>query len=526
MRKIFIISSIVLSLLLIIWAFYWIDALFGFLILGPIIYMGVVDMIQKKQSLKRNFPLLGRLRYVFEDMRPKIQQYFVESDTDGSPINRIDRSVIYQRAKKQVDTTPFGTQLNVYAEGYEWMSHSIVPLDFHKIDHNPRVVVGNKDCKQPYSASVLNISAMSFGSLSANAVEALNAGAKIGGFAHNTGEGSISPHHTKYGGDLCWQIGTGYFGARDEAGNFSGESFQKNALRPEVKMIELKLSQGAKPGHGGILPAKKNTPEIAAIRMVKPGTTVFSPPFHNAFSTPREMILFVKKMRELSNGKPVGFKLCIGRKSEFISICKAMVALDTYPDFITVDGGEGGTGAAPPEFSNFVGMPLLDALAFVDNILKGFNIREHIKIFASGKILSGFHIVRALSLGADVCNSARAMMMALGCIQALECNKNSCPTGVATQDEALVAGLVVDDKKVRVANFHKHTVESFVELLAASGLDNPGKLNRYQVSRRVFMNEVRTLEEIYPSIPVGSMLGNQIPEQYRKSFESASADQF
>ncbi|HEY3403560.1 MAG TPA: FMN-binding glutamate synthase family protein [Ohtaekwangia sp.] len=526
MRKIFIISSIVLSLLLIIWSYYWIDALFGFIILGPIIYLGVVDMIQTKQSIKRNFPLLGRLRYVFEDMRPKIQQYFVESDTDGSPINRNDRSVIYQRAKKQVDTTPFGTQLNVYAEGYEWMSHSIVPLDFHKIDHNPRVQVGNKDCKHPYSASVLNVSAMSFGSLSGNAVEALNAGAKIGGFAHNTGEGGISPHHTKFGGDLFWQIGTGYFGARDEAGNFNDESFKKNASRPEVKMIELKLSQGAKPGHGGILPAKKNTPEIAAIRMVKPGTTVFSPPFHSAFSTPREMIVFLKRMRDLSGGKPVGFKLCIGRKSEFISICKAMVELDTYPDFITVDGGEGGTGAAPPEFSNFVGMPLLDGLAFVDNMLKGFNIRQHVKVIASGKVLSGFHIVRAISLGADMCNSARAMMMALGCIQALECNKNSCPTGVATQDPVLVNGLVVEDKKVRVANFHKHTVESFVELLAASGLDNPRKLNRYQVSRRVFMNEVRTLEEIYPSIPVGSMLSDAKPEQYRKSFESASADQF
>jgi glutamate synthase domain-containing protein 2 len=526
MRKTFIISSILVTASLIVWAYFWIDALFGFVLVGPIIAMGIADIVQTKQSIKRNFPLLGRLRYVFEDMRPKIQQYFVESDTNGSPINRIDRSVIYQRAKKQVDTTPFGTQLNVYAEGYEWMSHSIVPVDFHKVDHSPRVMVGNRDCKQPYSASVLNISAMSFGSLSGNAVEALNAGAHIGHFAHNTGEGGISPHHTKYGGDLIWQIGTGYFGARTEDGNFSPDAFQKNASRPEVKMIEIKLSQGAKPGHGGILPAKKNTPEIAAIRLVKPGTTVFSPPFHSAFSTPREMVLFIKRLRELSGGKPIGFKLCIGRKSEFISICKAMVALDIYPDFITVDGGEGGTGAAPPEFSNFVGMPLLDGLAFVDNMLKGFNIRDHIKIIASGKILTGFQMVRAIALGADMCNSARAMMMALGCIQALECNKNSCPTGVATQDPELVEGLVVEDKKVRVANFHKHTVESFVELLAASGLDNPRKLNRHQVSRRVFMNEVRTLEEIYPSIPVGSMLADTKPEQYRKSYESASADKF
>ncbi|MEX2233478.1 MAG: FMN-binding glutamate synthase family protein [Cyclobacteriaceae bacterium] len=526
MRKSFIFFSVVITALILVWAYFQTAALLAFTLVGPLLYMGVADMVQTKQSLKRNFPLLGRLRYVFEDLRPKIQQYFVESDTDGSPINRNDRSVIYQRAKKQVDTTPFGTQLNVYAEGYEWMSHSIVPIDFHKVDHHPRVQVGNKDCLQPYQASVLNISAMSFGSLSGNAVEALNAGAKIGSFAHNTGEGGISPHHTKYGGDIIWQVGTGYFGARDDDGNFSDEAFQKNATRPEVKMVELKLSQGAKPGHGGILPGKKNTPEIAAIRGVKPGTTVFSPPFHSAFKTPREMMLFIKKMRDLSGGKPVGFKLCIGRKSEFISICKAMTEMDLYCDFITVDGGEGGTGAAPPEFSNFVGMPLLDGLAFVDNILRGFNIRQHIKLSAAGKILTGFHMVRAISLGADMCNSARAMMMALGCIQALECNKNSCPTGVATQNPQLVNGLVVEDKKVRVANFHKHTVESFVELMAAAGIDSPRKLNRHQISRRVFMNEIKTLEEIYPSIPTGSLLNGGVPPRYKMSFEAASTDKF
>ncbi|HYF70879.1 MAG TPA: FMN-binding glutamate synthase family protein [Ohtaekwangia sp.] len=527
MRKIFIGTSITVTILLILAAIFWhVDALLGFLIVGPLIVMGIQDMVQKKQSIKRNFPLLGRLRYVFEDMRPKIQQYFVENDTDGAPINRIDRSVIYQRAKKQIDTTPFGTQLDVYSEGYEWLSHSIAPLDFHILEHHPRILVGNKDCKQPYQSSILNVSAMSFGSLSGNAVEALNAGAKIGGFAHNTGEGGISPHHLKYGGDIIWQIGTGYFGARDAEGNFSPHTFQVNALRPEVKMIELKLSQGAKPGHGGILPAKKNTPEIAAIRSVKPYTTVFSPPFHSAFSTPRELILFIHKMRELSGGKPVGFKLCIGRKSEFISVCKAMVELDIFPDFITVDGGEGGTGAAPPEFSNSVGMPLLDGLAFVDNMLKGFNIRHHIRVGCSGKILTGFHMIRAISLGAEICNSARAMMMALGCIQALECNKNTCPAGVATQNPELVNGLVVAEKKVRIANYHKHTIESFVELLAAAGLDQPGKLNRHQISRRVFMNEVKTFEEIYPSVPLGGMLHEQMPERYKMSFAAASADKF
>jgi len=526
MRKLFVIGSILAVVLVLVLSYFWIDSLIALAILAPFIFMGVQDMIQTRQSIRRNFPLFGRLRYIFEDLRPKIQQYFVESDTDGSPINRNDRSVIYQRAKKQVDTTPFGTQLNVYAEGYEWMSHSIIPLDFHKMDHHPRVGVGNKDCKQPYQSSVLNVSAMSFGSLSSNAIEALNAGAKLGNFAHNTGEGGLSPYHLKNGGDIIWQIGTGYFGSRDEEGNFSPEAFRKNALRPEVKMIEIKLSQGAKPGHGGILPGKKNTPEVAAIRGVKAGTTVFSPPYHSAFKTPKEMILFVKKLRELSDGKPVGFKLCVGRKSEFISICKAMVELNTFPDFITVDGGEGGTGAAPPEFSNFVGMPLLDGLSFVDNMLKGFDIRQHIKIVASGKILTGFQMVRAIALGADICNSARAMMMALGCIQALECNKNTCPTGVATQDPTFTKGLVVDDKKVRVSNYHKNTVESFVELLGAAGIDNPRKLNRHQINRRVFMNEVRTFEEIYPSIPVGSMLGSSVPEAYAHSFNSASSEKF
>jgi glutamate synthase domain-containing protein 2 len=368
---------------------------------------------------------------------------------------------------------------------------------------------------------------MSFGSLSGRAVEALNAGAKIGGFAHNTGEGGISPHHLKNGGDLIWQIGTGYFGARDEHGNFSPEIFCKNALRPEVKMIEIKLSQGAKPGHGGILPGKKNTPEIAAIRHVKAGTTVISPPFHTAFTTPIELIKFIEKLRDLSIGKPVGFKLCVGNKSEFLGICKAMVQLNSYPDVITIDGGEGGTGAAPPEFSNFVGMPMLDALAFADDSLRGFGIRDQLKLIASGKILTGFHMIRAMALGADTCNSARAMMMALGCIQALECNKNTCPTGVATQDPELVKGLVVEDKKVRVANYHKHTVDSFVELMAAAGLDHPDKINRTHVYRRVFMNMVKTYDEIFPLVPEGCLLeGGDSPIEFDAYLERASSQSF
>jgi len=526
-RQIFVLSAVSATAVIVVWSVFWIDVLLLFAIAGPLIYMGIDDMVQTRQSLRRNFPVVGRLRYVFEDLRPKIQQYFVESDTDGAPINRNDRSVIYQRAKKQIDTIPFGTQMDVYAEGYEWITHSIVPLDFHKMDHHPRIRFGGKDCTQPYALSVLNVSAMSFGSLSKNAVLALNGGAKAGGFAHNTGEGGLSPYHLQPGGDIIWQIGTGYFGARDAEGRFNEQAFAANATRENVKMIEIKLSQGAKPGHGGILPAAKNTPEIAAIRLVKPGITVFSPPFHSAFSTPRELILFIARLRKLSGGKPVGFKLCIGRKSEFLSLCKAMAALDTYPDFITIDGGEGGTGAAPPEFTNFVGMPLLDALAFADNALRGFGIRQEVRLIASGKILTGFHMIRAMALGADSCSSARAMMMALGCIQALECNKNTCPTGVATQRPDLMKGLDVPDKAARVANYHKNTVESFVELLSSCGISNPEEINRSHVYRRVFMNMVKTYEEIYPTIPDGCLLnGGDTPFDYEEYLKRASADVF
>lgn len=488
--------------------------------------LGYQDMIQKRHAIRRIFPLVGRFRYVLEELRPKMYQYFIESDIDGRPINRVDRSTIYQRSKKELETIPFGTQLDVYAEGYEWMCHSMAPKAFDTLNHNPRVIFGNKDCSQPYSASILNVSAMSYGSLSSQAVEALNAGAQIGGFAHNTGEGGLSDFHLKHGGDLIWQIGTGYFGCRDDEGNFHPQLFSKKAKHPNVKMIELKISQGAKPGHGGILPASKNNEEIARIRHVKPHTKVISPPFHSAFSSPIEMVQFIQKLRELSGGKPVGFKLCIGHKSEFISICKAMIQLDTYPDFITVDGGEGGTGAAPPEFSNYLGAPMIDGLAFVHNILMGLDIRKHIRIIASGKISSSFHIARAMALGADTCNSARAMMMALGCIQALLCNTNKCPTGITTQDPQLTVGLVVEDKKVRVANYHGGTIENFVELLGASGLDDMKNITRSHIYRRVSLNEMLTYEEIFPSVKLGSMLNGEIPAKYKDDFANSNIDRW
>lgn len=527
MRKGFIVSAIIGIIgtaLLSYFASPWWYVILA--LITALFIMGINDMRQTKHSIMRTYPVFGRARYWMEALRPKMYQYFVESDIDGRPINRIDRSTIYQRAKKEMDTMPFGTQLDVYEEGYEWMSHSISPKDFRNLDHNPRVLIGNKDCKLPYSASIFNVSAMSFGSLSSNAIEALNAGAKIGNFAHNTGEGGISPYHLKHNGDIIWQVGTGYFGCRDEDGNFSPELFTQTSSAPQIRMIELKLSQGAKPGHGGILPAKKNTPEIAAIRHVKPGTTIYSPPYHSAFTNPKELVHLIQKMRELSGGKPVGFKLCIGRKSEFIGICKAMIELDLYPDFITVDGGEGGTGAAPQEFSNHVGAPLLDGLAFVHNILVGYDIRKHIKLIASGKILSGFHILRAIALGADACNSARAMMMAIGCIQALQCNSNKCPTGVATQDPNLSIGLVVSDKKQRVANYHDETVKTFVELMGAAGIDDYKKLTRSHIYRRVFMNEVRTFEDIFPSLEPSSIINNKIPEKYKQDVEMAFADRW
>lgn len=492
-------------------------------VLVALTVLGYYDMFQTKHSIMRIYPLFGRLRFLMEELRPKIYQYFIESDIDGRPINRIDRSTVYQRAKQENDTMPFGTQLDVYSEGYEWMCHSMAPKDFNLLNQDPRVLIGNKDTTQPYSCSVLNISAMSYGSLSSNAVEAMNAGAKIGGFAQNTGEGGLSPYHLKHGGDIIWQIGTGYFGCRTADGNFDENLFEQKATLPQVKMIEIKISQGAKPGHGGILPAAKNTPEIAAIRAIEPYTLVASPPYHKAFNTPRELIMFIQKLRKLSGGKPVGFKLCIGHKSEFISICKAMMEMDIYPDFITVDGAEGGTGAAPQEFSNYVGAPLLDGLDFVHNILTGLDIRKHIKIIAAGKITTGFHMIRAMALGADACYSARAMMMAVGCIQALLCNTNKCPVGVATQDPSLSVGLVVDDKKHRVANYHKNTVHSMIELLGASGLESIENITRSHIYRRISFQSMLTYEEIFQSYERGSFL-KEIPDRYKLDFKYANPD--
>jgi len=490
----------------------------------PLFVVGLFDIFQHKQAIRRNFPVIGHGRYLLEAIRPEINQYFIESNWDGMPFNRERRSLIYQRAKNVTDTLPFGTQVDVYAEGYEWINHSLAPLP--PSHEAPRVKVGGKDCKQPYSASVLNISAMSYGSLSKNAILALNKGAKLGGFAHNTGEGGLSPYHLEPGGDIIWQVGTGYFSCRDKDGRFDPERFKERAAHPQVKMIEIKLSQGAKPGHGGILPGRKVTPEIAAIRGVALGKDVLSPPGHTAFGSPTGLLEFVAKLRELSGGKPVGFKLCIGKRREFFSICKAMAATGIKPDFITVDGGEGGTGAAPLEFSNSVGTPLNDGLIFVHNALAGANLRDGIRIIASGKVATGFAIASKLALGADLCNSARGMMFALGCIQALRCNNNTCPTGVATQDPELVAGLHVGDKATRVASFHRNTVHAFMEVIAAAGVQDPSALKPWHIQRRVNTTDVKHYGEIYEYVAAGALLGRDPPRSYARAWEAASPDRW
>lgn len=494
------------------------------IVLGPIVALGLIDMTQKRQAIRRNFPVLGRMRYLLELIRPELYQYFVESDTAGVPFDRENRSLVYQRAKNARDTTPFGTKIDVYAPGYEWVNHS---LQAKEIDaSNMRVTVGGPDCRQPYSCSLLNISAMSFGSLSMNAILAFSRGAKLGGFAHNTGEGGLSPYHLEGGGDLIWQIGTGYFSCRDEHGKFSPAKFAERSILPNVKMIEIKLSQGAKPGHGGILPAAKVTAEIAEIRGVPIGKDVLSPPTHSEFSTPIGLLEFVKQLRDLSGGKPVGFKLCVGRRREFLAICKAMVQTGITPDFITVDGGEGGTGAAPLEFSNHIGAPLIEGLIFVHNALVGYSLRSKIKILASGKVSSGFSMLKRLAIGADVIMSARAMMMSIGCIQALKCNSNHCPVGVATQDKHLMAGLDPTDKSVRAASFHKQTIHSLAEMLGALGIESAQELRPWHLMHRLSAFETRHYGELYHFLRDGDLLKDPLPPDYARACKSASAETF
>ncbi|HVT62909.1 MAG TPA: FMN-binding glutamate synthase family protein, partial [Legionellaceae bacterium] len=483
----------------------------------------VYDLIQKKHTILRNFPVLGHVRYLLEFIRPEIQQYFIASDESERPYNREVRSIIYQRAKNVRDTIPFGTSQDLLREGYMWVLHSLAPKPASAVE--PRFLIGGPDCKQPYSASRLNVSGMSFGSLSPNAIMAINLGAKMAGFSQNTGEGGLSPYHLQ-GGDLIFQLGTAYFGCRDDFGNFDDDLFSKEAARDEIKMIEIKLSQGAKPSHGGILPAAKVTPEIAEIRKIKMGFDVLSPPAHSAFDSPKGLLFFIQKLRHLSGGKPIGFKLCIGRKEEFLGICKAMLETNILPDFITVDGAEGGTGAAPLEFVNHVGEPLTAGLIFVHNALTGVGLRDKICIICSGKIATGFDMVLRIAMGADICQNARAMMMAVGCVQAKQCNANTCPTGVATQNLRLQRGLVVDEKKVQVANYHRNTIHGFLEIVGAMGLTNPSELAPQFIMQRVSTDKSKSLDEIYEYLTPGQLLKENIPESYKKFWDLARSDQW
>jgi glutamate synthase domain-containing protein 2 len=470
-------------------SWYWV-----LIITAPLLFIALKDRLQKKHAVVRNYPVIGHLRYLFESIRPEIRQYFFESDLDGKPFNRRQRSIVYQRAKDEKQTVAFGMQANPATAGYEWVAHSIYPIQLKEKDLS--VSIGNYQCMQPYHASIYNIGAMSYGALSKTAIQSLNEGAKIGGFAHNTGEGGISPYHLA-GGDLIWQIGTGYFGCRNGQGGFHPMAFRKNALRPGVKMIELKLSQGAKPGHGGILPASKNTPEIAAIRLVIPHTTIQSPTRHSEFANAEGMMRFLQLLRELSEGKPVGFKICIGDKQEFTDICHAIISTGILPDFISVDGAEGGTGAAPLEFTDHLGMPLYDALAFVKQTLDTCHLSDHIKIIAAGKIITGFDILKALSLGASACYSARGMMLALGCIQALVCDTGRCPVGVATQNPSLYKGLHPADKRMRVANFHAKTIAATKEIMEACAFERIENVHPSKFFRRINEHEIKSFEQIY-----------------------------
>jgi glutamate synthase domain-containing protein 2 len=487
--------------------------------------LGLRDLVQTSHSVLRNYPIAAHIRFLLEDIRPELRQYFFESEKDGLPFSRDERSIVYQRAKLQLDKRPFGTQFDVYAQGYEWLRHSMAPKPMDNPQHF-RVTVGGPDCAKPYSISVFNISAMSFGALSANAVRALNKGAAKGGFAHDTGEGGFSPYHRENGGDIIWEIGSGYFGCRTLDGTFDPQAFARVAAEPQIKMIEIKLSQGAKPGHGGVLPAAKVSAEIAAIRGVEMGRDCISPGRHSAFSTPLEMMSFIAQLRKLSEGKPVGFKLCVGHPWEFLAICKAMVESGTYPDFIVVDGKEGGTGAAPIEFMDRLGMPMRDGLVLVNNAITGIGAKKRIKIGVSGKVTNAFDMARAMALGADWCNSARGFMFALGCIQSLSCHTDRCPTGVTSQDPSRSRALYVPDKAERVYNFHRATLHALAELTAAAGLDHPNDFHPDHFCRRVSSHEVMTFGELYPTLAEGELLAGARDQKLREAWNMARPDSF
>ncbi len=520
-------GAVILTILSIIAMFSWSGWFFlPFLVFAALSLLGFNDVRQSSHSVLRNYPVLGHVRFLMEKIRPEIRQYLLEDDQDEEPFSRDQRSLVYQRAKNQEDARPFGTKKRVYEGGYSWVTHSVHPKHIENTDF--RITVGGNACKQPYNASIYNISAMSFGSLSGNAIKALNMGAKMGGFAHDTGEGSVSRYHKEGGGDLIYQVASGYFGARAEDGSFNPEKYAKTATLPQVKMIELKLSQGAKPGHGGMLPAGKITTEIAEARGIPMGEDCVSPAAHSAFSTPIEMCEFLGQLRDLSGGKPVGFKLCIGHQREFMCMVKAMLETGIVPDFIVVDGAEGGTGAAPLEFANHVGMPMVEGLTFVHNVLRGAGIRDQVKLGAAGKIVSAFDIARALALGADWCNSARGFMFAIGCIQAQACHTNHCPVGVATQDPLRARALDPEHKSKRVARFHRETLDALGEMTGAAGLSNPSGFLPHHLMQRQSDRSMVQGNKAFPYLPIGFLIDEEAADHkgYKDRWSRAKADTF
>ncbi|GAA3903784.1 FMN-binding glutamate synthase family protein [Halomonas cibimaris] len=486
-------------------------------------WLGARDL-RSTRNVLRNYPVIGHMRYLFEFIRPEMRQYFFESDLSGRPFNRAQREIVNARARGEGDTSPFGTRRDMEDTGFHFVQHSLVP---QVVDaRHARLTIGNAQCSKPYSSSRLNISAMSFGSLSGNAVEAMNKGAKLGDFAQDTGEGAISPYHEVHGGDLIWEIASGYFGCRNDDGTFNAERFAQKATREQVKMIELKLSQGAKPGHGGFLPGSKVNREIASTREIPIGQDCASPASHPAFDTPVGMLRFLQRLRELSGGKPVGFKLCLGRHHEFMAVCKAMLETGIVPDFITVDGAEGGTGAAPTEFSDFIGTYINEALPFVHNCLVGIGKREEVTVIAGGKVAMGFDMVEKLALGADMCNAARAFMFSVGCIQALRCHANTCPTGVATQDPARSRSLDVESKSKQVHNYHRATVASFMDIVGTLGLESPDELGPQHIFRRSMKGPSRSCRFLHPQVASGAFIKGELPEEYAEAWDIARAEHF
>ncbi len=524
-RAIVPIAALVLTLAFLVLALsssaWW---LVGLLVTVPLVGLGLFDAGQTRRTLTRNYPVAARIRRLAYDLRPYLRAYIVEDDLEGKPYSVEARNLVHARAEGVIDTHPFGTELDVYDDSYKWISHSIAPAE--RADTDPRITIGGPQCAKPYSASVFNISAMSFGALSAHAIEALNKGARLGNFYHDTGEGGLSAYHRKHGGDLVWEIGSGYFGCRDDDGRFDAKLFEETARLDQVKMTEIKLSQGAKPGHGGLLPAAKVTPEIAEARKVPVGKDCLSPAGHSAFSTPREMIAFAARMRDLSGGKPVGIKLCVGQIHEVLAIMKAMLETGTMLDFIVVDGAEGGTGAAPLELSNHVGMPLVEGLVVVHNALVGTGLRDKIRLGASGKVYSAAGLAENFAIGADWCNAARAFMFSIGCIQAQRCHLGTCPSGVATQDPGRQRGLVVDEKAEDAARFHRRTILALADIVRATGLDHPGEFRPHHLFHRKSQTEARQFDSIYPYIKANALLDDADNTIFADYWHAADSDSF